>query len=642
MRDQAFSPVDEVCFVFLGDTLPLYARHSIVLAEKHSGLSVRLLGNQKIGKYVKKTTANFTPVEDFYNSDSFTKAQRNISLSHGFRGGFWLKSLERFFVLDQYLGAVGGKTVFHAELDQLLFGCDRLVRNLNSFDKRGLFFPLHGGGKAVASVFFCNSRTALDSLIQEAMTGGVFGNEMELLTRWASKNPSAFFALPTIADLKKFREEQALPPELSISPEMLGGVVDAAQLGQWVAGIDPRNVPVRTFPKNKFVDQSGPNLLTKEELGNLEFRLDNFGNSLFATGDAVGATKVFNLHLHSKIHPWLARTAGIHKLVAISNSRDSVTLPTTRRAQLTGFLCDQWDRVLANPLGAGSSLRGWVYGIFGHRPSSYPFISSDTFRHKADQVLPQRARGSERSSTGSGRQWKIFCEWSAIQNDPPVIHDDLGPATTLLIGSSEQLDPVLLERALPSKTGVRVFAQNLASASSNVEFLPLGLENAALGKRGSLHHFKARRHHRERRLFRVLWSFSTDVNPEVRIPAANDLLRSHVADRKLSVNTRTDLARLRKYHFVATPSGSGPDSHALWEALYSGCVPVALRTPLIEFYVSLGMPVWVVKDYSELEGVSEADLEEIFEEFAPKFSCAALKAGFWFSRIDAGHPHQTR
>ena len=95
----------EVYFVYLGKSLPTYVESSINLALKYSGLAVHLLGNATIKPNISNISFNFTAVEDFYDSKEFVEAAKRVWYDHTFRNGFWLKSLERFFVLEQYVSS---------------------------------------------------------------------------------------------------------------------------------------------------------------------------------------------------------------------------------------------------------------------------------------------------------------------------------------------------------------------------------------------------------------------------------------------------------------------------------------------------------------------------------------------------------
>ena len=153
--------MNKVYFVFIEDKLPKYAIASIHLAKKFSGLKIHLIGNSIFKKQINKLHINFTSIESFYCSKKFEKSTKNINLEKNFRNGFWIKTLERFFILEQFMIKKKIKSIFHAEIDQLLFRCDQLIESINKTNKKGLFVPFACKKRAVASVLFINKLSSL-------------------------------------------------------------------------------------------------------------------------------------------------------------------------------------------------------------------------------------------------------------------------------------------------------------------------------------------------------------------------------------------------------------------------------------------------------------------------------------------------
>ena len=110
----------EVNFVYLGKTLPDYGLASIELASRYSGLNVRLIGNASMARSLKNSSAKFTAVEDFYDEKEFKEASKSLTSPHSFRQGFWLKTLERFFVLSQYMESY---RICPSEGDTRIYNC---------------------------------------------------------------------------------------------------------------------------------------------------------------------------------------------------------------------------------------------------------------------------------------------------------------------------------------------------------------------------------------------------------------------------------------------------------------------------------------------------------------------------------------
>jgi len=60
--------------------------------------------------------------------------------------------------------------------------------------------------------------------------------------------------------------------------------------------------------------------------------------------------------------------------------------------------------------------------------------------------------------------------------------------------------------------------------------------------------------------------------------------------------TEDYLNELRRHRFICAPPGNGVDTHRMWEALYSGTIPIVLRSKVTETFADL--PIVIVNDYS--------------------------------------------
>ena len=147
----------EFVFAWLGDTLPDWARIALRIAGRTSGLSTVLICGRKIG--VVDGVARQVWLEDFYEppEDKWT-AKKGIKF--GFRNGFWQKAFERFIVLEQYVTKYGVTSLFHAEVDNLLFRLGGLSRSLDAVGD-GFFCPRDTKARGIASLVYINDTTSL-------------------------------------------------------------------------------------------------------------------------------------------------------------------------------------------------------------------------------------------------------------------------------------------------------------------------------------------------------------------------------------------------------------------------------------------------------------------------------------------------
>jgi len=327
----------EVTFVFLGNKFPSYVEASLTLANKYSGLKVHLIGETKIQNSILSDQIIFTHVDDFYDRENFKQVSKKILLPHAYRDGFWLKTLERFFVLRDYFNTFNCESIFHAELDQLLFNCDQLIREINSTDLHGIFVPIHSPTRAIASIFYCNDFFAIDRFVRYVQESEPYENEMRLLASWAVLDKEHVHPLPTLAtklDNSNFLKQNGFSV---FKNNYISGIVDGAQLGQWVAGQDPRNLVFKEVPKNKYVEAPDVGSLSFEQLSQLEFNLLENNNLFVSFSDGL-KFKIYNLHIHSKIHKWLSKSNNLNLLFIYANRSTPVRFPGTRNFQLKYLL----------------------------------------------------------------------------------------------------------------------------------------------------------------------------------------------------------------------------------------------------------------------------------------------------------------
>ena len=621
----------ELIFVYVGRCFPKYAQASLILARKTSGIPIRIISNEINRKYAKRANVTFTALEDFYSPTEFERAKDNILSNSQFRDGLWVKSLERFFILYQYAQRRSITKFLHAELDQGLFNIQELSEALDSQAPSGLFVPFHSENAAVASIFYCNNLESLKSLLDYASFGPPFLNEMVFRAEWAKCKGSRAHRLPTIANqLRKPWRDDAQKIGLIQSSE-IHGIVDAAQLGQWIGGIDPRNVDFRKKPLTKFVDLPSPTLLTKEELTGLKFSFDESSNNLYCHLGEVDI-RVYNLHLHSKIHRHLvSRRANLKKLFLQSNESKPYSISGTRKTQILYFLSQTTRKAFSNPSASYVRIKSEINFKMARRKSSYPFLSGDTFRDAADHLWENEIKILEPQNLNDGDV--IFCESELFEELKSCVLERTDKKCVLVLGNSDHGNGPNISSIGELKSVSFVFAQNLEHRIEGVEVLPIGLENAWRSNFGRVQNFKSGVNTDYPRINRIMWSFNVGNNVASRLAAKNYLQQSKVADFMGNLSAKHHRNALKQYKFVAAPPGNGLDTHRMWEAIYLGCIPIVLHSYMTVRFLELGIPALVINSFEEVCQFEEKDLAEIYQDLMPSFNNSTIWAPYWIDQI---------
>jgi len=164
---------------------------------------------------------------------------------------------------------------YHAELDNLCFNLnDGMISSLIG-DRKGFFVPSDSDSRAIASLIYINNLSSLKYVCQKIPQYlRNSKNDMQLLGDLL-KERADFYPLPTI------------------DTESGHGVIfDAASIGQYLYGIDPRNTRYPVF--NLFKNEKNI-----KDYASLEFFIDLTTNQCnVRDGNILVSLK--NIHVHSK------------------------------------------------------------------------------------------------------------------------------------------------------------------------------------------------------------------------------------------------------------------------------------------------------------------------------------------------------
>jgi hypothetical protein len=303
---------ESLVYVWLGKSFPKWMKYSIALSKKNCGLEVILLSNRSAG--VCNEVDQQLYIEDFYKQEFKTLIVDNSLEVKSFRDGFWIKTSERFLVLNSYAKKYGIKSFFHAELDVAVFDLTGLAERLNQY-ATGFYCPRDSVERGIASLIYCNNIDTLECIAYEIRKlDGKAINDMSILGALLNAKKD-FYSLPTERVLRnesKSKEWETVPVNV------VGGIFDAASIGQYLFGIDPRNT-LKFFIKNGFQNEnSGCNLSTQT------YKINFRSNKAFIKSLRNRNIKIYNLHIHSKLFKKLINQDWVDKVLKNINQNNTL------------------------------------------------------------------------------------------------------------------------------------------------------------------------------------------------------------------------------------------------------------------------------------------------------------------------------
>jgi hypothetical protein len=243
--------------------------------------------------------------------------------------------------------------------------------------------------------------------------------------------------------------------------------------------------------------------------------------------------------------------------------------------------------------------------------SSFPFISGDTYKALCDLHYDgdNNQISREIESLSKASHTKLFIPVPLIRNFLRWVNSSDYDFLTfdLFIHNGDSL-PGMDELASLSGRFRRVYCVNWIGKSTNIQPIPIGLENRKLHTNGVPRDFtkliNSGLPSTESRKEQILVSFSVSTNVTERSNALNN------AEQFSEINLRHFQGSVSDYHqellnsrFVLSPPGNGFDCHRTWEAIYLGAIPIVKEKYWP--FSHLDLPVVVVQEWSELSRIHE-------------------------------------
>lgn len=270
------------------------------------------------------------------------------------------------------------------------------------------------------------------------------------------------------------------------------------------------------------------------------------------------------------------------------------------------------------------------------RPSSFPYVSGDSFRALADHIHdetgtfdPLRVKLGDIVFISTGEALEY------IKNIHPLIQNKY-----ILIAHNGDASIDIDFTNLIDENIFRMYGQYVLPAHPKIVPLPIGLENLRYHFNGVTRTVDAMRRKAVRppliKKDRIFFNFSTDTNPKERIPAKEYFEKHPLME---TVNEMLlpplHLKKLMTYKFVVSPPGNGIGSSRTWEAMYVRTIPIVKDFVDMKYFATLGLPLWIVKEWQELDDLTERHLAEKYDVFIKDANWKPLYMDFWIDQIKA-------
>lgn len=264
--------------VHIGDQFPEYINTCIAQIQSVTSIPIHvLISNLHATKLLYPV--HIVPLESIPKSEKHRQFEHSSRLDTTFRGGFWKYAMLRFFYIYDYMMDKSLTDVFHIEYDNLIYV--DFTKYLSIFQTRPMWCVMDSPNRCIPSFLYFRESSILSRVLDTCITNASNNvNDMAALAQFRNSNTGEVGALPIVTSYV-----DTIDPIYSEYALAFTCLFDAAAIGQYIGGIDPRNSPGNTIG---FINETS---IIKCNKMNIEW----CDRKPFLNG-----LPLVNLHIHSK------------------------------------------------------------------------------------------------------------------------------------------------------------------------------------------------------------------------------------------------------------------------------------------------------------------------------------------------------
>jgi len=270
--------------VHIGNHFPEYINDCICQIQRVTKIDIHVLINRiHLSKIATNTTV--VPLEDIPSSSYRDEFEKKSRLNSSFRNGFWKFAMMRFFYIYEYMAFKGLTDIFHIENDILIY-MDFLAF-LEKFQEKQMWCVMDSDRRCVPSFLYFKNKEILEKLLNTCVQQSSSNvSDMFALGKFRNENTSAVGNLPIIGSYV-----DPIDPMFSEHASKFQCIFDAAAVGQYIGGVDPKNDPKDS---TGFINEVCP------------FKCNKVTIEWKDTKPYLNGMPLVNLHIHSKnLKKWM-------------------------------------------------------------------------------------------------------------------------------------------------------------------------------------------------------------------------------------------------------------------------------------------------------------------------------------------------
>ena len=502
-------------------------------------------------------------------------------MTRNFRDSFWISTTARFFYIQSFMKLFQLTNVFHMENDIMLY--DNLYDNVLDKSKLYMVKDADNPPRVIPSIMYIPNSLVLSKLtsfiLKSLKESGMLLNDMQLLGAYSSDDVE-YFSFDFNSESDK--------------------IMDGAAIGQFLGGIDPRNISdfanksiveqkVLTIdnPTRGFVNETCTFKVNSIEIFRKELHLNNtiipieliYGKK--EQDNTINLKQIVNLHIHSK---------QLYQYSSVNNLKFKDIISGDRIVSLCDFvLCTNDIFNYHKNLGNFIDVNRVII------VKNFPTINTD--------ALNEYFRELNKNTI------KLFIYTHILDEFVKYILPKLDTNLSYILylhNSDHGLEDKSHFNALSEAKHIKkVYSQNINRYSpKKYKLLPIGLANSMFkhGDLISLYETISKTYY-----VKKTNGIYININPNTypyRHTVLNELKRREGEFNIVSASKpyKEYLDELSTHRFCLCVRGNGMACHREWESLYLGVIPVIINNKYtnldayVKYLKELNLPFFEIKE----------------------------------------------
>jgi hypothetical protein len=264
-----------------------------------------------------------------------------------------------------------------------------------------------------------------------------------------------------------------------------------------------------------------------------------------------------------------------------------------------------------------------------NRPSSYPYITGDSFRSLATHIYDEL---QEVDVENVVKNDIVFVRGDFLHTYFKKVHPKIQNPYILISHHSDENIDSTFEKYIDGKI-IHWFAQNLMIRHEKCTPIPIGLQLRMYDNENKTLFDIEKYRNNNKKINKIFYAFSVETNLN-RLITLKSLSLSNVTtkpDKKLSLEEYYSI--VSKHAFNASPEGNGVDCHRTWETLYLGSIPVLEKSINSEYWKKIGLPVLTIDSWNDVKNFNESFLDKKYKETTKNGINSPLYMDYWIKEI---------